>query len=204
MEYELYHHGILGMKWGIRRYQNKDGSLTAAGKKRYGTDEYTGQQVKKSKTTRAFEKLESSSREHAEKQDRLYKQTGNEYHKKSAEQWRKEADEYKKNAEASFKNDATKKLRPDLYKKQQEWDKNYKENYQKNWLEAYNKTADYANKVLIPRLEKKYGTKFDGFDYSSKKSSALNYELTSLLDKYMNTTMKQLTGERPDVEIKKK
>lgn len=29
----LTHHGILGMKWGIRRYQNADGSLTAAGKK---------------------------------------------------------------------------------------------------------------------------------------------------------------------------
>ena len=33
MENELYHHGIKGMKWGIRRYQNKDGTLTAAGKK---------------------------------------------------------------------------------------------------------------------------------------------------------------------------
>ena len=32
---ELCHHGILGMKWGVRRYQNKDGSLTSAGKRRY-------------------------------------------------------------------------------------------------------------------------------------------------------------------------
>lgn len=36
--YELYHHGTKGMKWGRRRYQNEDGSLTEAGKKRYGVD----------------------------------------------------------------------------------------------------------------------------------------------------------------------
>ena len=35
---ELTHHGIVGQKWGIRRYQNKDGTLTEAGKKRYDRD----------------------------------------------------------------------------------------------------------------------------------------------------------------------
>lgn len=35
---ELYHFGIKGQKWGIRRYQNDDGTLTPAGRERYGRD----------------------------------------------------------------------------------------------------------------------------------------------------------------------
>lgn len=52
-ENELRHHGILGQKWGVRRFQNADGSYTSAGKKRYGIDPETG---KKSKEGRRLEK----------------------------------------------------------------------------------------------------------------------------------------------------
>lgn len=39
-ELELYHHGIKGQKWGIRRFRNEDGSLTSAGRSRYN-DKYS-------------------------------------------------------------------------------------------------------------------------------------------------------------------
>lgn len=45
MDVVLYHHGVKGMKWGVRRYQRKDGSLTAAGKKRRRENE--NEQAKK-------------------------------------------------------------------------------------------------------------------------------------------------------------
>lgn len=57
------HHGIKGQKWGVRRYQNSDGSLTAAGKKRYdkdsaraskmGTDVDTYRRIRRSASTGA-------------------------------------------------------------------------------------------------------------------------------------------------------
>lgn len=38
---QLYHHGVKGQKWGVRRYQNKDGSLTAKGKSRNNSEKQT-------------------------------------------------------------------------------------------------------------------------------------------------------------------
>ena len=68
MNNELYHHGILGQKWGIRRFQNEDGSLTPEGEKRYSeslsnvygndqeTDDYTI-----SKGTSVFRRTQSNN-----------------------------------------------------------------------------------------------------------------------------------------------
>lgn len=46
----LSHHGILGQKWGVRRFQNYDGTLKSAGKKRYSQSELSGGEVKTPKT----------------------------------------------------------------------------------------------------------------------------------------------------------
>lgn len=46
---ELSHYGVLGMKWGVRRYLNKDGSLTSAGKKKYRANESDSSVTKKVK-----------------------------------------------------------------------------------------------------------------------------------------------------------
>ena len=43
----LAHHGIKDQKWGVRRFQNKDGSLTPAGKQRYGIGDMTPDREKK-------------------------------------------------------------------------------------------------------------------------------------------------------------
>lgn len=55
---ELQHWGIKGMKWGRRRFQNKDGSLTAAGRKRYNDD---GTETQESKDERRSKALSSTN-----------------------------------------------------------------------------------------------------------------------------------------------
>lgn len=68
----IYHHGIKGMKWGVRRYQNEDGSLTPAGKKRYAEDaEDADSEVKESRKQDVKNRRTLSDSELEEKIKRL-------------------------------------------------------------------------------------------------------------------------------------
>lgn len=83
---ELYHWGIKGMKWGVRRYQNSDGTLTAAGRKRYNAEADKGdynqikadgtrfKQTKKGKT----EVLKADARRYAREDDEALRSVVNE------------------------------------------------------------------------------------------------------------------------------
>lgn len=72
---ELYHYGVKGQKWGVRRYQNKDGSLTNAGKKRYDGKLITVGQAKGrafkadvAARRQAFKDLNDSPKKHSKHQ----------------------------------------------------------------------------------------------------------------------------------------
>lgn len=71
---DLQHHGIKGMKWGRRRYQNADGSLTTLGKLRYGSSsdyEELGEKVKKADSLIETAKKVQSEKDHKEYEKKI-------------------------------------------------------------------------------------------------------------------------------------
>jgi len=73
MDNELIHYGVLGMKWGVRRYQNKDGSLTPEGKRRY----------QKMQEKQKFREEVSKAKAEVSKAKAAYKKALTDYYKKT-------------------------------------------------------------------------------------------------------------------------
>ena len=92
---ELFHHGILGQKWGVRRYQNKDGSLKAAGKGRYDSDGLSKRDRRKAAKTYNYKKSESyknASSSDKRKRSNVYNFNKKFYGKKAANRIEYEVD----------------------------------------------------------------------------------------------------------------
>ena len=73
----LEHHGILGMKWGVRRFQNKDGSLTPAGKKRKISNENKREETRKA--VRDYSKKYNKASKASDDADELWRDAKSAY-----------------------------------------------------------------------------------------------------------------------------
>lgn len=91
---ELQHHGTKGMRWGIRRYQNKDGTLTDAGKKRYNKEmeKLKAEEAK----VKAAEKIASNKQKTQAKLDKLDSKKAELEERKKALKGKKDTDEPEK------------------------------------------------------------------------------------------------------------
>jgi len=90
MSVYLMHHGIKGQKWGVRKYQNQDGSLTPEGRKRYGViGAIKAKRQKKKEMKEAYKKLTNYEIEVGNKWEKTDegKRLTKEYRKKERAMW---------------------------------------------------------------------------------------------------------------------
>lgn len=136
---ELMHYGVRGMKWGVRRYQNADGSLTAAGTKRHYKNA-----IKNASDT--------SSKKALKNEYKQYK-----FARSSAESWRKQYEREEKNNLKIANKQINKLDKINSKVSKYEQHNNDKANKAiKKGKETYNKAMKAYNAALKAQIEKEY------------------------------------------------
>lgn len=139
----LCHHGILGQRWGVRRFQNEDGSVTAAGAKRYQTNKGEKKLNRHDRAAAASRRDAANLRKHG--------------YKEEADAVQKVADKQQQKADTK-RAKVTKRMEKKYTKEMIKYEKDSMKNRQRLNIDAYNKTADEYNNGKIAEFNKKNKT----------------------------------------------
>lgn len=184
---ELMHYGVLGMKWGIRRYQNPDGSLTKAGMRRY-KDKSPYEVTTSDGDT--FRVAKGSKNNYNTKLSKVTKTWGQHY---------REIDDAK----------AKKRISKQYAKEQAKGDEALRKSYNRMYVDAYNKAADKMKNGGIDRYnrsqEKKYGKDYSKRSgYENDYIKMFNKEVSKNLSKSMYEFTKSNSNYKKATELVKK
>lgn len=186
----IWHHGVKGMKWGVRRYQNKDGTLTPEGRRRYERDALS--QMRNKRTKKDIEDIfeDSSQLLDKKKVDKL-KYYRDEFNKVSEEidkngGWADftESKEYSEMVKEAHKMtmDVIKKNSPDLYNTMTADEKKDPKHYDPDMYHDYRKIFDGSQDMIWDKYEKKWddgpGKLQNKYDLLSEKKWKIQRSLT--------------------------
>jgi hypothetical protein len=180
---ELYHHGIKGQRWGVRRYQNADGSLTPAGAKRYGVDNLDASNRKK------IEGMSEAKKQKAAKKElrKLYRRVEgrasfDEYNAQGEKDQR--AEEYRrKNDDARMRDLEDASRQQAERERAKQWETPTEDKW---WLSEEEKRAELENKARLEQINR---------DVVQKKMDMKSKEQASRDMKFERENNKQYQAE---------
>lgn len=204
----LEHYGILGMKWGIRRYRNKDGTLTNAGKKRAAKLEAERRFLDDAKSKNSSVSKSSSTQETSKKSKDVSEMTDEELNKTinriRNENTYKELTESKPNQALRTAKERLelerdyKRLYNELHPQQEKFSKKLIDKLKSESMNAVNEVVAKQGKNLVEKMMNKVlGIKDDNDSYSD----LLKKDVRKLEDDELNKIINRMRNEQAYKEI---